>query len=103
MSARYRCRGDRAFPSRRWRRRWAKRGSNIGICARSATLEAVYAEQLELPEAQAEARIMLALASERPSALVCYERDPCHCHRTLLIAAMRGEVAGGIEVLDLFA
>lgn len=64
-----------------------------------ATLTAVYAEQLLLPEAQAAAAIMLDLAAERPSALLCFERDPCHCHRTLLLQA----VAEGAEVVDLFA
>ena len=64
-----------------------------------ATLEAVYAGQLDLPEAQVQAAIMLELAAERPSALLCYERDPCHCHRTLLLAA----VASDAEVVDLYA
>lgn len=63
-----------------------------------ATLRAVYDAQLELPEAQVAAARMLELAGERPSALVCYERDPCHCHRTLLLEA----VGDGVEVVDLF-
>jgi uncharacterized protein (DUF488 family) len=63
-----------------------------------ATLRAVYAEQLELPEAQVAAAQMLELAAEMPSALVCYEREPCHCHRTLLLEA----VGEGVEVVDLF-
>ena len=63
------------------------------------TLERVYAGQLQLPEAQAQAAQMRALAAEKPSALLCFERDPCHCHRTLLLAA-EGE---GAEVVDLFA
>jgi uncharacterized protein (DUF488 family) len=63
-----------------------------------ATLETVYAGQLELPEAQAEAAKMRALADEKPSALLCFERNPRHCHRTLLLAA-EGE---GAEVVDLF-
>jgi len=63
-----------------------------------ATLTAVYEAQLELPEAQAQAAIMLGLAAEKPSALLCYERDPCHCHRTLLLDA----VGDGAEVVDLF-
>ena len=62
-----------------------------------ATLEAVYETQLGLPEAQAEAAKMRALAAEKPSALLCYERDPSHCHRTLLLEA-EGE---GAEVVDL--
>lgn len=63
------------------------------------TLEAVYEVQLGLPEAQAQAAQMRALAAEKPSALLCYERDPACCHRTLLIAA-EGERA---ETVDLFA
>ena len=63
-----------------------------------ATLEAVYETQLGLPEAQAEAARMRALAAEKPSALLCFERDPSHCHRTLLLEA-EGE---GMEVVDLY-
>lgn len=63
-----------------------------------ATLEAVYETQLGLPEAQAEAAQMRALAAEKPSALLCYERNPEHCHRTLLLEA-EGE---GMEVVDLY-
>jgi uncharacterized protein (DUF488 family) len=63
-----------------------------------ATLEAVYEVQLGLPEAQAEAAQMRALAAEKPSALLCFERNPEHCHRTLLLDA-EGE---GAEVVDLF-
>jgi uncharacterized protein (DUF488 family) len=62
------------------------------------TLRAVYEGQLHLPEAQAEAAIMRELAEEKPSALLCFERNPDHCHRTLLLAA-EGE---GAEVVDLF-
>ena len=63
-----------------------------------ATLKAVYAGQLELPEAQAEGARMLALAEEKTSALLCFERDPAMCHRTLLMTA----VGQGWEVTDLF-
>ena len=63
------------------------------------TLRAVYDGQLGLPEAQAQAAQMLALAAEMPSALLCYERDPCHCHRTLLLQA----VGDGVDVVNLYA
>jgi uncharacterized protein (DUF488 family) len=62
-------------------------------------LKRIYAGQLELPEAIAEGAQMLELAREKPSALLCYERDPAGCHRTLLLAA----VAPDAEVVDLFA
>jgi uncharacterized protein (DUF488 family) len=61
-------------------------------------LERVYASQLELPEAIVQAAQMRELAEEKPSALLCFERDPAGCHRTLLIKA----VASDAEVEDLF-
>jgi uncharacterized protein (DUF488 family) len=61
------------------------------------TMERIYASQLELPEAQAEAAKMRALAAEKRSALLCFERDPHHCHRTMLLR----EEGGGAEVVDL--
>lgn len=75
-----------------------KRGRDAAKKGDVATLRAVYDDQLMLPEAQAEAARMRQLAAEMPSALLCYERDPCHCHRTLLLEA-EGE---GAEVVDLY-
>jgi uncharacterized protein (DUF488 family) len=63
-----------------------------------ATLERVYDGQLELPEAMAQAAMMLDLAAEKPSALLCFERDPNGCHRTLLLK----RVAPDATVVDLF-
>ncbi len=62
-------------------------------------LQRIYAGQLELPEAIAQGAQMLELALEKPSALLCYERDPAACHRSLLLAA----VAPDAQVVDLFA
>ena len=66
---------------------------------RHDVLERVYAGQLELPEAMAQAAQMLTLAEEKPSALLCFERDPGGCHRSLLLHAVAGEA----EIVDLFA
>ncbi|OAN59864.1 DUF488 domain-containing protein [Sphingomonas sp. TDK1] len=76
-----------------------KRGRDAAKKGDVATLRAVYDVQLGLPEAQAQVAQMHALAAEKTSALLCYERDPCHCHRTLLLEA-EGE---GAEVVDLYA
>ena len=65
---------------------------------KQAVLERVYASQLELPEAIVQAAQMRDLAEEKRSALLCFERDPAGCHRTLLIKA----VASDAEVEDLF-
>jgi uncharacterized protein (DUF488 family) len=66
---------------------------------RHGELKRIYADQLERPEAITEGAQMLELAREKPSALLCYERDPAGCHRTLLLAA----IAPAAEVIDLFA
>ena len=58
-----------------------------------------FAAQLETPEAGAEAARMVALAEEAPSALLCFERDPAHCHRTPLRLAVMPEW----EAVDLYA
>ena len=74
-------------------------GRNAARAGRHADMERVYAGQLELPEAIAQSAEMLELAREKPSALLCMEREPAHCHRTLLLNA----VAGDAEVVHLFA
>lgn len=61
--------------------------------------ERVYAEQLETVEAGVEAARMVALAEEKPSALLCFERDPKACHRTPLWEAIIPDA----EVVDLYA
>ena len=60
-------------------------GRAAARAGRHEELKRIYAGQLELPEAIAEGAQMLALAAEKPSALLCYEREPEHCHRTLLL------------------
>ena len=66
---------------------------------RQAELERIYSSQLELPEAIAQGAQMLELAAEKPSALLCFEREPSGCHRSLLLAA----VAPDAEVKHLYA
>ncbi|MBY8820695.1 DUF488 family protein [Sphingomonas colocasiae] len=69
----------------------ARKGNRAG-------LERVYAGQLELPEAMVQAEQMRELANEKPSALLCFERDPGICHRTLLHRAVTADA----EIVDLF-
>lgn len=66
---------------------------------RHADLERIYAGQLDLPEAIVAAAQMRELAAEKPSALLCFEREPAGCHRSLLLKA----VASDVERVDLFA
>ena len=74
-------------------------GRAAARAGRHEDLERIYAGQLELPEAMKETAEMLDLAAEKPSALLCYERDPAGCHRTLLVDTASPDA----EVVDLFA
>jgi uncharacterized protein (DUF488 family) len=73
-------------------------GRTAARAGRHADMERIYAGQLELPEAMARSAQMLELAAEKPTAIMCMEREPEHCHRTLLLRA----VAPKAEVVDLF-
>ncbi len=74
-------------------------GREAARAGRRVELERIYAGQLETPEAMAEGAMMLDLAADKPSALLCYERDPACCHRTLLWKAL----APDAQVVDLYA
>lgn len=76
-----------------------KEGRDAAKKGDRATLAAIYAGQLELAEAQAAAAILLDRIAAEPVALLCYERDPSACHRSMLLAAIAEEA----EVVDLFA
>ena len=73
-------------------------GRTAARAGRHEDMKRVYSGQLELPEAMAQSAQMLDLAAEKPTALLCMEREPEHCHRTLLLSA----VAPDAEVVDLF-
>jgi uncharacterized protein (DUF488 family) len=73
-------------------------GRQAARAGRHAELERIYAGQLELPEAMAQGAQMIELAREKPSALLCMEREPAHCHRTLLL----NSIAPDAEVAHLF-
>jgi uncharacterized protein (DUF488 family) len=74
-------------------------GRAAARAGRHKDMERVYAGQLEMPEAIAQSAQLLDLADERPCALLCMEREPRHCHRTLLLKA----VAPDADVIDLYA
>ena len=64
-----------------------------------ATLARVYAGQLADAAAMLQGAQLRELAAARPTALLCFERAPHGCHRTLLIDAIMPEA----EVIHLFA
>ena len=74
-------------------------GRTAARAGRHSEMARIYASQLELPEAIAQSAQMLVFAREKPSALLCMERDQAICHRALLIDA----VAADAEVVHLYA
>ena len=74
-------------------------GRTAARAGRHEDLKRIYAAQLDLPEAIVAAGQMRDLAAEKPSALLCYERDPAGCHRTLLWRSALPDA----EVVDLYA
>lgn len=63
-----------------------------------ARLAAIYAGQLDLPEAIVQGAQLIEMAQDKPTALLCFEREPGGCHRSLLIDA----IMPGAERIDLF-
>ncbi len=61
-------------------------------------LRDIYAGQLELPEAMVQAAQLLDVAAQWPTALLCFERAPGCCHRSILVDAVMPDA----EVVHLF-
>jgi uncharacterized protein (DUF488 family) len=74
------------------------------LAARSGHAEEmlkIYERHLATPEAQHELEELTALAkSGRPLCLMCYERDPAHCHRQRLAAELHTRL--GVRIENLF-
>jgi uncharacterized protein (DUF488 family) len=59
-----------------------------------------YADYMQTPEFEAALERLIALARERPTAIMCSEALPWRCHRRLVADAL---VARGWEVRDILA
>ncbi len=75
------------------------KGREAARAGRVAEMRAIYADQLETPEALLALEQALDAARERPAALLCFERDAPGCHRAML--AERLVARAGFEVIDL--
>lgn len=74
-------------------------GRQAARAGRVAEMRAIYADQLETPEAGLALEQALAEAAARPSALLCYERGAPECHRSML--AQRMVERRDFEIVDL--
>jgi uncharacterized protein (DUF488 family) len=64
-----------------------------------ATLRRVYEAHVEMPGAQQELDELTALARRDRLCLLCYERDPAHCHRSRIAELVRDRI--GVEIKHL--
>ena len=75
------------------------KGREAARAGRVAEMRAIYADQLETPEATVAVEQALDAAREQRAALLCFERDAPCCHRAML--AERMVARAGFEVVDL--
>ena len=59
-----------------------------------AKLREIYSDQLDLPEAIVQAEQLREMAGERPTALLCFEREADGCHRSLLLEYLSPMMSG---------
>ena len=75
------------------------KGREAARAGRTAEMRAIYADQLETPEALVAMEQVLDAAGERRAALLCYEKDAPGCHRSMLAERMIARTA--FKVVDL--
>ncbi len=74
-------------------------GRQAARAGRIAEMRAIYAGQLETPEAALAMEQALSEAAARPSALLCYESGAPECHRSMLAQRMMERLP--FDVTDL--
>jgi uncharacterized protein (DUF488 family) len=78
-----------------------KPGRDAARQGRLEEFHRIFADQLATPEAQAGLARTAEVARTGKACLLCYERDPRACHRTLVLEALAGRME--IEIEHLFA
>lgn len=76
-----------------------KDGREAARRGRTAEMRDIYAGQLATPEAELAMAQTEAMAREASVALLCFEREACHCHRAMVAERLTDK--GGFEVVDL--
>ena len=57
-----------------------------------ASFARIFYDQLASDRAQAAMDALVARMTDETPCLMCYERDPAHCHRTLIVERLRERV-----------
>jgi uncharacterized protein (DUF488 family) len=77
-----------------------KPGRDAARAGRYDQFRAIYDAHLDSDDAQTSLRELTAVAGETPTCLLCFERDPATCHRSVVAEEMSQRV--GFEVVDLY-
>src|SRR5579871_1204099 len=77
-----------------------KAGRQAVRAGRPEAMRRIYDAHLAEPEAQLELAHAADLASDRPSALLCFEAEPAHCHRRI-VARRLAERLKDLEIENL--
>jgi uncharacterized protein (DUF488 family) len=65
-----------------------KEGRTAARAGRFDQFRKIYNKHLALPEPQEELRELATLVEERPTCLMCFERDPAECHRLIVASQL---------------
>lgn len=77
-----------------------KPGRDAARAGRHDDFLRIYTQHLNTVEPQASLALLADMVRKSSTCLLCYERDPSTCHRTIVTDRMK---ARGIEVVDLFS
>lgn len=76
-----------------------KPGREAARAGRYDTFRAIYGQHLASFEAQSALAALTHIVTDRSTCLMCYERDPSTCHRSIVAQAIS---SAGLQVRDLF-
>lgn len=76
-----------------------KPGRDAARAGRVDEFRQIYLDHLESKEAQEAIPILSAIVDDAPTCLLCFERDPATCHRSIVADRL---AANGIERFDLY-
>jgi len=77
-----------------------KSGREAARAGQYDLFRAIYDAHLDSDDVQASLRELMAVAGEMSTCLLCFERDPATCHRSVVAGEMSQR--DGFEVFDLF-
>ncbi len=71
-----------------------KPGREAARAGKLDRFRAIFSDHMRSPEAQSDLSVALDLARDGRVCLLCYERDPEHCHRSIVASHMIGAGVG---------